>query len=202
VLHLGESSPGPAGQIAERDDFYLWVGTVERRKNLELVYDALRILESEGRAVPHVVVAGSIGWGVDDLIAELDLQSSAASRAIALLGPVDEATLDRLYRRARALLFPSHYEGWGLPVREAAVRGCPVVAGDCGAVREAASGYAGAVFLPVDDPGPWADHLRHGAASTPPPAQVRTWSDVAKRLLDDVTAVAATGDRGAPESRR
>ena len=77
------------------------MGTIERRKNLELIYDALRIIESEAGEVPRVVVAGAIGWGVDDLIAELQLQSTAASRAIVLIGPVDEPTLDDLYRRAR-----------------------------------------------------------------------------------------------------
>jgi glycosyltransferase involved in cell wall biosynthesis len=158
VLRLGEAAPAEPSDAVDREDFYLWVGTIERRKNLELIYDALRIIESEGGQVPTVVVAGGVGWGVDDLLAELAQQSTAASRAIVLLGAVDETTLDSLYRRARALLFPSHYEGWGLPVREAAVRGCPVAAGDSPAVREAILGYAGGQLLPVDDPGPWADY--------------------------------------------
>jgi glycosyltransferase involved in cell wall biosynthesis len=182
VLVLGETVPPHSPtDLHSRGDFFLWVGTVERRKNLELLYDALRILESESTDLPRIVVAGAKGWGTADLIAELEQQSTAASRAIVMLGPVDDATLDRLYRRAKALLFPSHYEGWGLPVREAAVRGCPVAVGDSSAVREAAAGFAGATFLPVDDPMPWADYLR----KEPPPAApvpVRSWAETAHQL--------------------
>ncbi len=173
-----------------RDDFYLWVGTMERRKNLELVYDALRIIESEGDRVPDVVVAGAIGWGVDDLIAEIDLQSTAASRAIVLLGSVDEATLDRLYRRARALLFPSHYEGGDCPsarLRSAGARWQPVTRPPC-ARRSPAT--RAPTLLPVDDPGPWADYLRRGPSRPADPAAVHTWSAAAVQLMGYVTEIA------------
>jgi hypothetical protein len=98
-----------------------------------------------------------------------------------MLGTVDEGMLDALYRRTRALLFPSHYEGWGLPLREAAVRGCPIAAGDCPAAREAVGSYAGAVMLPSDDAGPWADFI----AGDPPiaePAAFHPWSASAEEL--------------------
>lgn len=182
VLVLGERDRPVIEGTSERDDFYLCVGTIERRKNIELVYDALRLLDAEGSPLPQVVVAGAPGWGNDDLLAELQLRSTPASRAMVLLGSVDDETLDRLYRTARALLFPSHFEGWGLPVREAAIRGCPVAAGDSPAIREAAAGFAGAVFLPSDDPGPWADYMRSGPSTTQP-ARSRPWSAVAGDLL-------------------
>ncbi|MEO6653664.1 MAG: glycosyltransferase [Ilumatobacteraceae bacterium] len=198
VLRLGEElhpdATVEADEVAVTDertgDFYLWVGTVERRKNLELLYDALRIIESTGAAVPTIVVAGSVGWGVSDLLDELAQQASAASRAIVMLGSVDDHVLDGLYRRARALLFPSHYEGWGLPVREAAVRGCPVAVGDSPAVREATADIVGATILPVDDPGPWASFL-----SAPAPRRVRAvvhaWSATAAQLTALVDGFAA-----------
>lgn len=181
VLYLGEhvATPVPAGP---RGDFYLWVGTIERRKNLDLLYDALRILETAGAELPTIVVAGPFGWGVDDLRAELVLRSTAASRAIVMLGPVDDDVLDGLYRRARGLLFPSHYEGWGLPVREAAVRGCPVAAGDSPALREATRGVVGAVLMSTDDPSEWAEYLRRGPEPTTP-APARPWTATAADLL-------------------
>lgn len=191
VLRLGEDAPDDAtGEAGPVDEYFLWVGTVERRKNLELLYDALRIIESEGGEPPRLVVAGAVGWGVDDLIVELDLQSTKASRAIVLLGAVDDAALDRLYGKAQALLFPSHYEGWGLPVREAAIRGCPVAAGDSPAVREAVAGCTAAELLPVDDPGPWADYMRAAPARPDRPAPVRSWGAVAAELARYVTDVA------------
>jgi glycosyltransferase involved in cell wall biosynthesis len=185
VLLLGEELPDRAPASVQRQAFFLCVGTVERRKNLELLYDALRILESRGHTLPTIVVAGALGWGVDDLGEELALQSTAASRAIVLLGPVQEDTLEQLYRRARALLFPSHYEGWGLPVREAAVRGCPVAAGDSPAVREAAASYAGATLLPTDDPVPWADYLLTVPADVEPIA-ARGWDETALQLVGHI----------------
>ncbi len=192
VLVLGEELPGRGQASAQRQDFFLCVGTVERRKNLELLYDALRILESQGHPLPTIVVAGALGWGVDDFVDELVLRSTAASRAIVLLGSVHEETLEHLYRRARALLFPSHYEGWGLPVREAAVRGCPVAAGDSPAVREAAHGYAGATLLPTDDPVPWAEYLRSLPADVEAIA-ARGWDEAACQLVEHIADRSSTG---------
>jgi len=182
VLLLGESLPDDVGRCV-RGDFFLCVGTIERRKNLELIYDALRILESEGVDVPLVVVAGAVGWGNDDFLAELRLGTTQASRAMVLLGAVDDDVLDRLYRTAGALLFPSLFEGWGLPIREAAVRGCPMAVGDSPAIRQAAEGFVGATILSSDDAGPWAEYL----ARRPPavdPAPTRHWSAVARDLLE------------------
>lgn len=190
VLRLGEHEPaGPLSNGADaRGDFFLWVGTVERRKNLELLHDALKILDSEGDVLPTIVVAGAMGWGVDDLLAEIGLQSTAPSRSLVLLGPVEDDVLDGLYRRARALLFPSIYEGWGLPVREAAVRGCPVAVGDNPALREVVADLERATILPVDDPEPWARYM----AETPPvqaPAEVHPWSSTAAQLSSVIEEV-------------
>ncbi len=201
VLILGEAPPSAElDPVQERDDFFLCVGTVERRKNLELVYDALRILESEGFEVPKVVVAGAVGWGVDDFLREVEQRTTTASRSMMFVGSVDDVALDRLYRRARALLFPSQYEGWGLPVREAAIRGCPVAVGDSPAVREAIAGYRGATVLPVDDPAPWADYLL-ATPSEVHPAAPRRWSETAERLLQLLSEHAHV-DRGCDGGRR
>jgi glycosyltransferase involved in cell wall biosynthesis len=187
-LRLGDGEHAPHLPPTDRDDFFLIVGTVERRKNVELVYDALRILESRGDAVPVVVVAGAVGWGVDDFLHEIRFASNAASRAIVMLGTVDDTMLDALYRRARALLFPSHHEGWGLPLREAAVRGCPIAAGDSPAVREAIGSYDGAVLLPADDAGPWAEYMtRPPKVATP--EDFFPWSASADDLLEAIAKI-------------
>lgn len=183
VIQLGDSASGePVERAAQPGDFFLWVGTVEARKNLEVLYDALRLLEAEHAPLPTLVVAGAIGWGVSDLLREIALQSTPASRALVLLGPVDVPTLNGLYARARALLFPSFFEGYGLPVREAAIRGCPVAAGEGSAVREALQDFAGAVFLSPDDPTAWADFMRRDVAPVDALA-ARPWSVTAAQLL-------------------
>jgi glycosyltransferase involved in cell wall biosynthesis len=182
VLHLGDTDRDVGPASVSRERFFLWVGTIERRKNLELLYDALRILESEGAELPTIAVVGSPGWGVDDLLAEIRLGSTRSARALVLLGGVPDDTLASLYERAAALLFPSHYEGWGLPLREAAIRGCPVAAGDTPASHEALAGFDGATFLPTDDPGPWASYLAAVPAPVAP-ASVNTWAATTERLV-------------------
>lgn len=183
VLRLGDATGAVAAADSARGDFSLWVGTIERRKNLELLYDALRILDSERHPLPTLVVAGATGWGVDDLLAELRVGSTAASRSVVLLGPVDERTLEQLYARARALLFPSHYEGWGLPLREAAIRGVPVAAGDSPAAREALADCPGATLLSPDDPGEWADFMSTTPGTCTPVAP-HTWADAGAELVE------------------
>jgi glycosyltransferase involved in cell wall biosynthesis len=184
VLKLGDvRSADEAGPSIERQEFFLCVGTIEPRKNLDLVFDALRILEMDGFEVPQVVVAGSKGWGTDDLMNEIAAGSTAASRAMVVLSDVSDPMLHSLYARARALLFPSHYEGWGLPVREAAIRGCPVAAGDSPAVREAIGDWPGAVVLPPDDPEPWAEFLRSKVIPSQR-ADPRPWARTAEQLAE------------------
>jgi glycosyltransferase involved in cell wall biosynthesis len=128
------------------------------------------------------------------LMGEIELQSTAASRHFVILGAVDETTLSSLYARARALLFPSHYEGWGLPVREAAIRGCPVVAGDCPALREAGAEFEAVVFLSTDDPEPWASHMRRPPEPVEP-AMFRPWRAFAADLLARLDSLASEADR-------
>lgn len=186
VLRLGDVPSGwEPGPGSERDDFFLCVGTVERRKNYDLLFDALRILESEGAELPRIVVVGAPGWGTGDLVAELELRSTESARAMTLVGSLDDVAVVRLYSRARAVLFPSHFEGWGLPVREAVVRGCPVAAGDSPAVREALDGVEGARLLPTDDPEPWARYLADPGPTAQAPEPV-TWRDTAMQMVDEL----------------
>jgi glycosyltransferase involved in cell wall biosynthesis len=186
VLQLGDSSAPPAAQFGRRDgSLFLWVGTIERRKNLDVLVDALHIMNGRGVTLPTVVVAGEQGWGVNDLMGELRLRSNAVSRSISLVGAIDDSQLDRLYRSARCLVFPSHTEGWGLPLREAAVRGCPVLCGDHPAAREALGDWAGSTFLPTGDPVAWADAMTQTmteSAAERPEIEARLWRDAAADL--------------------
>jgi glycosyltransferase involved in cell wall biosynthesis len=193
VLRLGDvdiaeemKELGESDARVPREDFFLWVGTIERRKNLDLLYDALQLLERDGHDVPTVVIVGSRRWGVDDVLDEIGLQSTRASRALVFLGQVGDDELASLYRRARALLFPSHYEGWGLPIREAAVRGCPVATGDHPAVAESLVDWTGVEVLSTTDPSPWAEFmLRHADLPVTPidAARPYTWAESSAALL-------------------
>jgi glycosyltransferase involved in cell wall biosynthesis len=111
----------PHGPAAE-GDYVLAVGTLEPRKNLARVAEAARLAGVELR------VAGAEGWGGVD--------------APGRLGFVPDPELAALYRGARCLLYPSLYEGFGIPVLEAMACGTPVVTSRAGACEEVAGGAA------------------------------------------------------------
>ncbi|MFV0526538.1 MAG: glycosyltransferase family 4 protein [Acidimicrobiales bacterium] len=112
--------------------FALWVGTLEPRKNLPGLVEAMK-------RVPGVdlVIAGPAGWNIDgdDVLAPL------AGR-VHRVGRVNDDTLHALYRSASVFVFPSLSEGFGLPVLEAMAHGTPVVTSVMGATAEVAEGAA------------------------------------------------------------
>jgi glycosyltransferase involved in cell wall biosynthesis len=79
----------------------------------------------------RLVLAGRTGWGVENELTQL-----RAHPHVELRTDVDDTDLARLYAGARALVYPSQDEGFGLPIVEAMAAGCPVVASDLPAVRE------------------------------------------------------------------
>jgi glycosyltransferase involved in cell wall biosynthesis len=111
--------------------FLLHVGHTQPRKNLEGLLQALAILHRRGYRVPLVQVGGRPSAAQGALIAELGL-----GEAVRFWGRVDEETLVALYNLAAVLVFPSFYEGFGLPVLEAMACGTPVVAANAASLPE------------------------------------------------------------------
>jgi len=125
--------------------YFLFVGTLEPRKNLPRLLEAYALLPAEVKVQANLVIVGGKGWGdvnVADEVARLNL-----SEYVKLLGYVDEKLLSALYSHAEFLAMPSLYEGFGLPLLEAMAYGVPVltannssmpeVAGDAGLLVDA-----------------------------------------------------------------
>ncbi len=114
------------------DEYVLFVGTQEPRKNLRLLVEAMACLE---RPVA-LVLAGWSGWGSRDWLRRLE--ALGLGHRVFLTGYVDEETLVCLYGGARVMVYPSLYEGFGLPVLEAMACGCPVICSRVASLPEVA----------------------------------------------------------------
>ncbi|HYI16255.1 MAG TPA: glycosyltransferase family 1 protein, partial [Thermomicrobiales bacterium] len=117
----------------------LTVGTVEPRKNLNTLIQAMTIIRTTQPAA-RLTIAGRIGWRADEIVAQI--RAAEASGIVRFVESPDEDSLEALYAEATVAISPSFYEGFGLPVLEAMARGVPVVTSDIPSLRETA-GNAG-----------------------------------------------------------
>jgi len=116
-------------------DYALAVGTVQPRKNLPTLVEAIKLLRTSPLSSLHLLVAGARGWKntpLDESIRRLGLTNDD----IRFLGVVPEEDLPMLYSGSWAFVFPSLYEGFGLPLVEAMACGVPVIASNASSVPE------------------------------------------------------------------
>jgi glycosyltransferase involved in cell wall biosynthesis len=122
--------------------YVLLVSTIEARKNHLLAFRAWRRLMDilPPAQVPALVFAGRVGWMVADLMQQLENCHYLDGKIILLEDP-DDAELAALYAGCRFTLFPSHYEGWGLPVTESLSFGKTCIASGSTSVPEAGGSF-------------------------------------------------------------
>lgn len=132
--------------------YLLCIGTLEPRKNLTLALRAYALLPEAVRRSYPLLIAGMAGWRRGDFADELE--AALATGQVRLLGYLDDERLAELLAGARMLLFPSLYEGFGLPVLEAMASGVPVLLSPSSALPEVA-GAAG-TYIEAGDPEGWS----------------------------------------------
>ncbi|BBB91629.1 MAG TPA: glycosyltransferase family 1 protein [Methylomusa anaerophila] len=127
--------------------YVLYVGTIEPRKGLDTLFRALSLFRESGSELPCLVLAGNIGWKskpIIDLVERLQIR-----RQVTFLRYVPDDDLAALYRGAKIFVYPSLYEGFGLPVLEAMTAGVPVITTNSSSLPEV--GGEGALYINPGD---------------------------------------------------
>ena len=146
----------PSQQILEKnflkeryrlpESYLLYLGTLEPRKNITTIIKAFHRIAAKYTDL-KLVLAGGKGWGYEPVLQMID--QSAYRDRILLPGYVDEQDKPALYRQAELFLFPSLYEGFGMPALEALACGTPVIASNTSSLPEVI-GRAGILIAPDD----------------------------------------------------
>jgi glycosyltransferase involved in cell wall biosynthesis len=172
----------PNGRAPERPPYALFVGAIQPRKDPLTALEALRLLDDD----LGLVLVGPEKRGTAEVrtaVRRLGLESR-----VEFAGHVERDELAALYRGAACLVFPSRYEGFGLPVLEAMASGTPVVAASTGALPEIAG--AAAVLVEPADPAALAGGIQQALADRErlvaaglERAGLFSWSETARRTL-------------------
>ena len=133
----------PAGHLPAPGSYVLLVSTIEVRKNHLLMFRVWRqMLEEMPRGrVPTLVFAGRVGWLVNDLMQQIANTNSLDGKLVVIQSPADDE-LAALYQGCLFTVFPSFFEGWGLPVTESLAFGKPCVISDRTSLPEAGGALA------------------------------------------------------------
>ena len=126
--------------------YILHVGTIEPRKNLNLLIEAYNQLKQDPNEQIELVLVGKQGWKSESVFKAID--NSPHKKDIKVLGYVERKALIALYSSAEAFVYPSLFEGFGLPLVEAMACGCPIISSNAACLPEIAD-KAGLYFSPT-----------------------------------------------------
>jgi glycosyltransferase involved in cell wall biosynthesis len=199
TLRSGPDAPLPAPLEAGR--YGLFVSTIEPRKGHEMLLKVWLRLLADGvpqKAGFKLVFLGRRGWLMEGFEAALR-DTPAVTGSLIILPQADDVLLDLLYRNAAFCLYPSFYEGYGLPVVEAFARGKAVIASNGGSLAEVVGDFSPS--LDPRDEDVWFETLRRWivdpSARAPYEAALRerfrhpSWEEVGATFYREVDALAA-----------
>lgn len=141
--------------------YALMVGTIEARKNHLLAFRAWeRLVDERGpESIPDLVCIGRLGWNSSEFLDAMHTTQGLGGKVNLLTASTSDADLVRFYSHAEFTLYPSRYEGWGLPVSESLGFGIVPVVADNSSLREAGGDLA--LYFRTDDADSLVDVLRH-----------------------------------------
>ncbi len=204
---LGSDLPRPLDTVADVPGalagkrYAIFVSTLEPRKNHRIAYQAWAHAIQAGQINPEtcrLVFVGRQGWNIGELMHEIGA-NPATRDTIVVTGSVDDATLRALYQGADFGIFPSFYEGYGLPVSELLGYGKPCISSSAGSLREVGQsfvvyrdpldifGWAEAMAAFFNDPALLGQHRERIAAEFSP----ITWDVASRRFFEQLPMLAA-----------
>lgn len=193
-FHLGSDIKSDQENISVRSEVrdtfrsyvptFLMVGTIEPRKRHSIVLDAMEMLWRSG-SVARLVFMGKRGWKNDEFIERMSRHPEMGRRFFWIEGASD-SELALAFKESAALIFASIYEGYGLPIVEAARAGLPVICSDIPIHREVAG--SGAEYFTVDCADSLANSIRRFLRDEthPDPSDIKalTWEESARQLRE------------------
>jgi len=128
--------------------YVFYVGRLEKKKNTARLIEAFALLKNEHQSLNHkLVLVGDASFGYDQI--RMVVHQYGISDDVILTGWVEEADMPVIFSAATAFIFPSHYEGFGIPLLQAMACGTPIVASSAASIPEIA-GEAAWYFDPTN----------------------------------------------------
>lgn len=141
VIRLGDDfnykKPVRPKTLSEVENFLLCVGTIEARKNHALIYYAYKLAAQRKIELPPVVIVGQKGWRAVEIYELMTTDPDVKEKFIFIHNATD-GELAYLYQKCLFTIYPSFYEGWGLPVAESILRGAPCISSNTSSLTEIA----------------------------------------------------------------
>jgi glycosyltransferase involved in cell wall biosynthesis len=178
-------APVRTRRLPPRRSFVLIVSTIEARKNHLLLMRIWRELTETMplESIPTLVFAGRVGWLVQDLMQQLK-NTDWLNGKIVLIDSPSDAELETLYADCMFTLYPSFYEGWGLPVTESMAHGAPCISSNRTSLPE-----AGGDLARYFDPDHLAEAVRIVREVIENPEALQAWRE---RVIRDFKPIAWT----------
>jgi glycosyltransferase involved in cell wall biosynthesis len=186
--------------------FVLFVSTIESRKGHQVAFDAWQemIARSGRNGVPRLVCVGGRGW-LNDRVYRMLAEDPELASHVTMLSGISDDELALLYRSCLVTIYPSLYEGWGLPITEALCYGKAVIASDNSSLPEAGGPFG--IYVQTGSSGRLAREVERMSLDAPYRQAIeqriaaefhpRTWRDVAAQIRHSVSRLASDADGAA-----
>jgi glycosyltransferase involved in cell wall biosynthesis len=197
---IGQQVVEPADFKPPSSRYVLMVGTIEERKNHLLALRAYRkVVDVIGHEnAPDIVCVGRLGWNISEFIEEWHKDTALQKKFILLTNNENDNNLSHLYRNALFTIYPSKYEGWGLPVSESLDFGVPTITSWASSLPEAGEEYA--TYVDPEDYNDLADKiilwlrnpelLEHERRRLQEREKI-SWNSISLHILEEVEKISA-----------